>query len=185
MVAVACPAVEVAALAVGGAAFLKNVALPKTVKLREALETCQEAQQALVAVAAVPVLAIAREAFYLEETLLASLPPVVCGCGAGVCAYGPTPILVGGGGDDYAGHDHEPFGGVRGSWAAHDLHLQIATGLLVAAALQKLIQLMHVAVDLLEPDAFWLYQDWPDLCLLARKRTGKRMMTWQTNHSTR
>ena len=84
-----------------------------------------------------------------------------------------------------AGHNHEPFGGVRGSWAAHDLHLQIATGLLVTAALQKLIQLMHMAAGLLEPDAFWLYQDWPGLCLLAHKRTGKRMMTWQTYHSRR
>ena len=75
---------------------------------------------------------IAQEVSHLEETLLASLPPVamllpvggVCGCG--VCAYGPTPIFVGGGGDDHA--DHKPFGGVRGSWATHDLHLQVATG---------------------------------------------------------
>ena len=74
VVAVACPAVEAAALAVGGVAFpndnreavpayTENVALPVAwvEKLREALETCQEAQQVLVAVASVPVLAIARE----------------------------------------------------------------------------------------------------------------------------
>ena len=61
----------------------------------------------------------------------------------GVCAYGPMPIFVGGGGEDHADHDHEPFGGVRGSWAAHDLHLQVATELLAAAALQKLTQLLH------------------------------------------
>ena len=55
------------------------------------------------------------------------------------------PILVGGGDDD-AGPDHEPFGGVMGFWAAHDLHWQIATELRVAKALQKLIQLLHVVV---------------------------------------
>ena len=69
------------------------------------------------------------------------------------------PTLVGGGGDDDACPDHEPFGGVMGFWAAHDLRLQIATGLLVAKALQKLIQLLHVVVGLLEPDAFWLLRD--------------------------
>ena len=117
----------------------------KRLHCREALETCQEAQQGLVAVAFAPVLAIAPEAFHLRETLLASLPPVVGGArGCGAYACGPTPILVGGGGDDDAGPDHEPFGGVMGFWAAHDLHLQIATGLLVAKALQKLIQLLHV-----------------------------------------
>ena len=93
------------------------------------------------------------------------------------------PIFVGGGGDDHA--DHKAFGGVRGSWATHDLHLQVATGLLTAAALQKLIQLLHVEVGLLEQDVFWLYQDWPGLCLLAHKRTGTRLMTLQTNHSRR
>ena len=88
VVAVACPAVEAAALAVGSVAFpndnreaapayTENVALPEAwvEKLREALETRQEAQQALVAVAVAPALAIAREAFHLEKTLLASLPP--------------------------------------------------------------------------------------------------------------
>ena len=104
-------------------------------------------------------------------------------CGCGVCAYGLTPIFVGGGGDDHA--DREPFGGARGSWAANDLHSQVATGLLAAAALPKLIQLLHVEAGLLEQDVFWLYQDWPGLCLLAHKRIGKRMMTLQTNHSRR
>ena len=158
-------------------------------KLQAEHETYHEEQAVAVAIAA-PVLAAvhrdlalvvavastAQEVSHLEETLLASLPPVatlafypplggVCGCG--VCAYGPTPIFVGGGGDDHA--DHEPFGGARGSWATHDLHLQVATGLLAAAALQKLIQLLHVEVGLLEQ---------------AHKRTGKRM-TLQTNHSRR
>ena len=50
------------------------------------------------------------------------LAPLGGACGCGVCVYGPMPIFVGGGGDDHADHDHEPFGGVRGSWAAHDLH---------------------------------------------------------------
>ena len=105
-----------------------------------------------------------------------------CGYGAGAVACGPMPILVGGGGDDDACLDHEPFGGF---WVAPDLHLQaqIATGLLVAQVLQKLIQLLHVVVGLLEPDAFWLYQDWPGLCLLAHKRTEKRMMTWLASHN--
>ena len=139
---------------------------------------------------AVAAASFAEEVFHLEETLLASLPPLAtllafypvggaCGCGA--CAYGPMPIFVGGGGDDHADHDHEPFGGVRGSWAAHDLHLQVATGLLAAAALQKLTQRLHVEVGLLEQDVLWLHRDWPGLCLLAHKRTGKRMMTLQTN----
>ena len=120
-------------------------------------EECEEAQALVVAVA-VPVLAavhrdlalvvavaaIAQQVFHLEETLLASLPPVAMlltfcppvggACGCGVCAYGPMPIFVGGGGDDHADHDHEPFGGVRGSWAAHDLHLQVATELLDAGS---------------------------------------------------
>ena len=106
-------------------------------KLREEHETCQEAQGLVVAVA-VPVLAavhrdsalvvavaaIAQEVFHLEETLLAALlpvasllaffPPVGGACGCGVCAYGPMPIFVGGGGDDHADHDQEPCGGVRG-----------------------------------------------------------------------
>ena len=138
---------------------------------------------------------IVQEVFHLEETLLASLPPVAMllafyppvggACGCGVCAYGPMPIFVGGGGDDHADHDHEPFGGVRGSWATHDLHLQVATRLLAAAALQKLTQLLHVGVGLPEQDVLWLHRDWPGLCLLAHKRTGKRMMTLQTNHSRR
>ena len=75
--------------------------------------------------------------------------------------------------------------GVRGSWATHDLHLQVATGLLAAAALQKLTQLLHVEVGLPEQDVLWLHRDWRGLCLLAHKRTGKRMMTLQTNHSRR
>ena len=119
-------------------------------KLREEHETYQE-EQALVVAVAVPVLAavhrdlalmvavasIAQEVFHLEETLLALppvamllafYPPVGGACGCGVCAYGPMPIFVGGGGDDHADHDHEPFAGVRGSWATHDLHLQVKPG---------------------------------------------------------
>ena len=143
-------------------AHTENVAWPEACvkKLREEHETCQEAQALVVAVAApalaavhrdwalvVAVAAIAQEVFHLEETLLASLPLVARllgllstvggACGCGVCAYGPMPIFVGGGGDDRADHDHEPCGGVRGSWAAQDLHK-----LLAAAALQKLTQLL-------------------------------------------
>ena len=119
----------------------------------------------------------------LRRTLLASLPPR-CGWPSAHRSYGPMPIFVGGGGDDHADHDHEPFGGVRGSWAAHDLHLQVATEL-AAAALQKLTQLLHVEVGLPEQGVLGLHRDWPGLCLLAHKRTGKRMMTLQTNHSKR
>ena len=140
-------------------------------KLREEHETYQEEQAVAVAIAA-PVLAaghrdlasasIAQEVSYLKKTLLASLPAV-----AMLLAFYP------------------PFGGARGSWATHDLHLQAATGLLAVAALQKLIQLLHVEVGLLEQDVFRLDQGWPGLRLLAHKRTGKRMMTLQTNHSRR
>ena len=118
------------------------------------------------------------------KTLFASLLPVGGACGCGVCACGPTPIFVGGGGgDDHADHDHEPFDGVRGSCAAHGLDLPVATELLAAAALQKLTQLLHVEVVLPKPDVLGLHRHWPGLCLLAHKRTGKRMMTLQTNHS--
>ena len=50
-----------------------------------------------------------------------------------------------------------------------------------AAVLQKLIQLLHVEVELLEPDVLWFHLDWPGLCLLAHTRTGKRMMTLRTD----
>ena len=114
----------------------------------------------------------------LAETLLASLPlfamllafcpPVGGACGCGVCAYGPTPIFVGGGGGhDHADHAHEPFDDVRGSCAAHGLHLPVATELLAAAALQKLTELLHVEAVLPEPDVLGLHRDWPGLCLLS------------------
>ena len=174
-------------------------------KLREEHETRQEAQALVVAVAApvlaavhrdlalaVAVAAIAQEVFHLEETLLASLPPVAMllafcppvggarGCGvmarrrsSSAVAAMTTPITI-----------TSPSVAWGGSWAAHDLHLQVATKLLVAAALQKLTQLLHVEVGLPEQDVLGLHRDWPGLCLLAHKRTGKRMMTLQTNHST-
>ena len=91
----ACPAVEAVALEVGGVAFpngdrercrsvLKRLHCrwPGRKNCGRRLKHART-QQGLVAVAFVPVLAIAPEAFYLEETLLASLPPAVggaCGC---------------------------------------------------------------------------------------------------------
>ena len=106
----------------------------------EECETCQEEQASVVAAAVLAPVAVhkdlalvvvaaastAQEVFPLEETLLASLlpvatllafcPPVGGACGCGACAYGPTPIFVGGGGDDHADHVHEPCGGEMGSW---------------------------------------------------------------------
>ena len=141
-------------------------------KLLQAPETCQ---QGLVAVAFVPVLAIVPEAC-LEETLLASLPPAAgeaCGCDADAVACGLTPILVGGGGDDVAVPVSSPSGPLLlctcrcrsqpGCWS------------------HRISKINSAVAGLLEPDAFWLYQDWPGLCLLAHKRTEKRMMTWLAN----
>ena len=139
---------------------------------------------------AVATASTAQEVFHLEETLLASLlpvatllafcPPVGGACGCGACAYGPTPIFAGGGGDALAGDVDEPCDGETGSWAVHDIRWRVAA-VLAAAVLQKLIQLLHVEVELLEPDVLWFHQDWPGLCLLAHKRTGKHMMTLRTD----
>ena len=47
----------------------------------------------------VAVASIAQEVFHLEETLLGCDAAGLLACGCGVCAYGPMPIFVGGGGD--------------------------------------------------------------------------------------
>ena len=134
------------------------------------------------------VLAIAPEACP-EETLLASSAAGVAygydadavACGLTPIACGAKPTLLGGGGGGDGVLDPEPV------WAAPapQLRMRISVGLLVVAQdlLQKLIQLLHVVVGLLEPDAFWLYQDWPGLRLLAHKRTEKRTMTCLASHN--
>ena len=157
--------------------------------LQEGCETCQEEQASVVA-AAVPVpvavhkdsamvvvavASTAQKVFHLKKDAVGLL---AAGCGA--CAYGPTPIFAGGGGDALAGDVDEPCDGETGSWAVHDIRWRVAA-VLAAAVLQKLIQLLHVEVELLEPDVLWFHQDWPGLCLLAHKRTGKHMMTLRTD----
>ena len=45
-------------------------------------------------------------------------------------------------------------------------------------------RLLGAVAGLLELAALWLHPDWPGLCLLAHKRTEKRMMIWRTSHNT-